>query len=121
MKSVSKKDNLFAASRFVLPEHREMYLEMKREQALVPQPIVAEDELDRFNRILYDSLQRGEPVTVRYWVPVRRDLGEIRSVSGRVKRMDAANWQIKIASDEHVTWIAASRIVAVSRCEPCSR
>lgn len=114
MKSVSKKANLFAASRFVLPEHREMYLEMQREQALVPQPLVEEDELNRFNRILYDAFQRGESVTVRYWVPLRRELGEIRAVAGRVKRVDAANRQIQLGSDEGVSWIAVNRIIEVS-------
>lgn len=114
MKSVSKKANLFAASRFVLPEHREMYLEMQREQALVPPPIVAEDERERFDHTLSAALQRGEPVTVRYWVPLRRELGEIRTVSGWVKRVDAANRRIKLGGDEEASWIAVNRIVDVS-------
>ncbi|UFJ40081.1 YolD-like family protein [Brevibacillus humidisoli] len=114
MKSVSKKDSLFEASRS-LPEQHEGYLKMNQEQELVAQPIIEEDEVNKFNRIIYDSVHRDYAVTVRSWVPVsiRPDLGEIKSVWGRIKRIDATNQQIKIVNDEGTEWIDMNRIVAI--------
>lgn len=59
----SKIDDLFTSSRFVLPEHRELYLEMQEEQKLAPRPEIEEDELAEMNFRIYDSVQYDYAIT----------------------------------------------------------
>ncbi|MFA4137708.1 MULTISPECIES: hypothetical protein [unclassified Brevibacillus] len=50
-----KIDNLFGSSRFVLPEQRELYLQMKEDDKLVSMPILELDELETFDYLLRDA------------------------------------------------------------------
>ncbi|WP_019123580.1 YolD-like family protein [Brevibacillus massiliensis] len=115
MKSVSKIDNLFAASRFILPEHRELYLRIKEEENLVPMPAFEDDELAEFSYQIYASTQRDYAVTVRWWEPVRNDLGTIKEMWGWVQRIDAVHRQIKLVNDEEFRWIDLDMITSVRK------
>jgi hypothetical protein len=112
MKSVSKKDNLFAASRFVLPEHRELYLQLKEDEKLVPQPILEEDELSEIQYRIEDSRQYDFALTVRWWQPVKGDLGRIREMRGWVKSVDTTFKRLKLVNDENCEWIDMTKITA---------
>jgi hypothetical protein len=57
VRMAQKIDNLFGSSRFVLPEHRELYLQQKVDDKLVPQPRIEQDELDRL--ITSSGIQLG--------------------------------------------------------------
>ncbi|MBO8165096.1 MAG: YolD-like family protein [Brevibacillus sp.] len=108
-----KIDDVFGASRWMLPEHAAALIDYEFEKTLVRQPTIEEDELTEFNRLIYDSVHRDYAVTVQYWVPIRRNLGEIRTVWGWVKKIDATHKQIKVVNDEDVEWIDVNRIVGV--------
>lgn len=51
----SKIANMFAASRFVLPEQRELYLQIKEDEKLVSMPTIEQDELESFHYALRDA------------------------------------------------------------------
>ncbi|MGE7274485.1 hypothetical protein ACQKK5_23865 [Brevibacillus panacihumi] len=40
----SKVENVFGASSWVLPEQRVLYLQMKEDEKLIPQPTLEQDE-----------------------------------------------------------------------------
>ncbi len=109
-----KIDDLFGSSRFVLPEQREMYLQMKRDDKLVPKPILEPDELESFNYLIRDSGREGYAVTVTWWKPVKGNLGEICSMWGIVKWVDQHARRIKLVNDEESQWIDLDKITAVS-------
>lgn len=65
----SKIDNIFAASRFVLPEQRELYLQLKEDQKLSPQPTLEEDELASFQYLIRDTARGVYALTISWWEP----------------------------------------------------
>lgn len=109
---MGKIDDLFAVS-FMLPEHNQALSDYYFEMTLVEKPDLEEDEKVEINRILQESLQLDYAVTVRWWKPVKGDLGEILTFWGWLKRIDLNKRQIKIISDEEFWWIDLDRIVKV--------
>ncbi|MGG4451047.1 hypothetical protein [Brevibacillus porteri] len=53
----TKIENLFSM-RFVLPEQRAMYLQMKEDDKLVAMPNVEQEELESFQYIIRDSARQ---------------------------------------------------------------
>ena len=51
----SKINNLFASSRFDLPEQRQAYFQFKEDQKVIPQTMIEEDELASFQYVIRDS------------------------------------------------------------------
>ncbi|WP_353618605.1 YolD-like family protein [Brevibacillus brevis] len=80
-----KTDNLFGTSRFVLSEQRELYLQMKEDDKLVPMPIFEQDEMESFQYVLRDTDREDYPVTVSWWKPVKGELGTTCTMWGGVK------------------------------------
>lgn len=109
---MGKLDDLFAVS-FMLPEHNQALSDYYFEKILVEKPELEEDEKAEINRLLQESLQFDYAITVNWWKPIREDLGEILTFWGWLQRIDLANLQIKIISDEDVWWIDLDRIVKV--------
>lgn len=110
----SKLTDLFAASRFVLPEHRAAYLEMRRDECLVPKPELAEDELTELHYRVLDAQQYDQALTVRWWHPVKNDLGEIRELWGWIKKIDTTGGRIKLGNDEEAVWLDVDMIIEVT-------
>ena len=63
---VSKIDNPLSI-RFVLPEQRALYLQMKEDGKLVTLPTIEQDELDSFYYIIRDSAREDYAITVTWW------------------------------------------------------
>lgn len=63
----SKIENMFAASRFVLPEQRELYLHVKEDEKLVTMPFLKNDELESFLYMITDSAWEDYAVIVTWW------------------------------------------------------
>ncbi|MFC8686295.1 YolD-like family protein [Brevibacillus porteri] len=112
-KRVSKKENVFVASRFVLPEHREMYLQVKEDEKLVTMPIVEQDELESLNYVICDSARADYAITVTWWKQVKGSLGTICTMWGVVKWFDQNGRRIKLVTDEDSQWISMDHITAV--------
>lgn len=110
----SKIENIFAASRFVLPEQRELYLQLKEDQKLSPQPTLEEDELANFHYLIRDSAREDYAVTVTWWNHEKENLGTFCSMWGVIKWIDPNSRRIKLANDESVQWIDMDKIVKVN-------
>jgi hypothetical protein len=109
----SKIENLFASSRFVLPEHRELYLQLKEDDKLIPQPVLEQDELESFHYLIRDSGREDYAVTVTWWEPVKGNLGTTCSMWGVLKHLDSNNRRIKLVNDQETVWIEIDKIVDV--------
>lgn len=107
-KRISKKENLFAASRFVLPEHRELYLEMKREQERYLPPALDEEQRARISQFLWQAWQTEASVTIHYFAD-----GERHSLCGWVRAYDPIGQRVKIAAPQGTKWLTATSILAV--------
>ena len=102
-KRVSKKDNLFAASRFVLPEHREMYLRIKAEERRYIPPELDEEQLAAVSERIWEAFQTGGVVSLTYY-----DGEAARRLSGRVVHIDPAS---RLKSGEKTLRIPFARLL----------
>lgn len=109
----SKVDNIFAASRWVLPEQRASYLQLKEDQKLILQPVLEQDELESFQYLIRDSAREDYAVTITWWQPAKGDLGNTCSLWGVVKWIDQQGRRIKLVNDEEVQWIRMDSITNV--------
>ncbi|WP_232696963.1 YolD-like family protein [Brevibacillus daliensis] len=99
-KTTSKKENLFAASRFVLPEHREVYLRMKEAQTRYLPPALDEEERAQISEIMYQGFIEKKPVLIRYY---DRD-GE-HDLKGKPVHFDPVSQRFKLQVAEGNTWL----------------
>lgn len=109
----SKIANVFAASRFVLPEQRELYLQTKEDEKLIRQPILEQDELESFHYLIRDSAREDYAIMVSWWKPTKGELGTTCSMWGVVKWIDQNGRRIKLVNDEESQWIPLERITDV--------
>lgn len=110
----SKVDNVFGASRWVLPEQRASYLQLKEDEKLISQPVLEQDELESIQYLIRDSAREDYAVTVTWWQPVKGELGKTCSLWGVVKWIDQHARRIKLVNDEESQWISMDKITAVS-------
>lgn len=110
-----KQTNLFGASRFVLPEHREAYLELLTERELIPQPQLEEDEWAQIQRSLLKSMQEQTPVAIRWWKKTKGALGVIAEAIGRVQKVDTARQQLKLIHEGQVQWLQLKTVLEIRR------
>ena len=110
---MGKIDNLFEASRFILPEHKEGYLEWRRRENLIPQPIIEEDEYTEMCFQIQDSIQFDTAVTIHWWSATRVKMGVIESAWGWIDKIDTHSQQLKLKNDEEYWWIQLSKIISV--------
>jgi hypothetical protein len=99
-KTVSKKENLFAASRFVLPEHRELYIRMKAEQARYIPPELDEEQRAELSERIWAAFQEKRSVDLTYY-----DGKLPRRQSGQVIHIDQANRRMKLQITGGTIWI----------------
>lgn len=100
--------------RFVLPQQRELYLQMKEDEKLVPMPVLEQDELESMHYLIRDSSREDYAVTVTWWQSVKGELGKTCSMWGVVKWIDQNGRRIKLANDEDVQWISLDTITEVN-------
>lgn len=109
----SKINNMFAASRFGPPEQRELYLQVKEDEKLVPMPVIEQDELENFYYTIRDSGREDYAITVTWWRQVKGNLGSNCSMWGIVKWVDQQGRRIKLVNDTDVQWINMDCIIDV--------
>jgi len=108
----SRLENPFSM-RFVLPEQRELYLQMKQDDKLVSMPSLDQDELDSFHYMIRDSAREDYAIAVSWWEPAKQERGNICTIWGVVKWIDQNGRRIKIVNDEESLWIYMDRITNV--------
>ncbi|MFE1630732.1 YolD-like family protein [Brevibacillus reuszeri] len=109
---VSKLENPLSI-RFVLPEQRALYLQMKEEDKLVAMPNIEQDELESFQYLIRDSAREDYAIIVSWWKPIKGELGSTCEMWGVVKRIDQNSRRIKLVSDEDVQWVPMDTIISV--------
>jgi hypothetical protein len=60
----SKIKNMWAASRFGLPEQNELYLQHREDAKLVKMPVLEQDELESFHYIIRDSAREDYAIAL---------------------------------------------------------
>ncbi|MGG4497602.1 YolD-like family protein [Brevibacillus reuszeri] len=108
----SRIENPFSM-RFVLPEQRELYLQMKEDDKLVPMQSLEQDELDSFHYIIRDSAREDYAIAVSWWEPAKEEWGSICTIWGVVKWIDQNRRRIKIVNDEESQWICMDQITNI--------
>lgn len=79
---------MLAASRFVLPEQRELYRLMKEEEKLVDRPDIDEDEFGEMCFRIYDSTQYDYTINVMCFVPKKGNFGPFEEARYVVREID---------------------------------
>lgn len=108
----SKIDNPLSI-RFVLPEQRELYLQMKADEKLVSMPMIEQDELESFHYMIKDAAREDYAITVSWWTSVKEGLGSSCEMWGVVKWIDQNSRRIKLVNDEDSQWIEIGSITDV--------
>lgn len=108
-RTVSKKANLFAASRFVLPEHREMYMRIKEEQRRYIPPDLGEEVRSELSARIWEAYQQKQSIAITYYVP---GAGE-RHQSGRIAHIDQAEGFLKLIGVDGMVRIGFDRVLEV--------
>jgi hypothetical protein len=107
-KTVSKKENLFAASRFVLPEHREMYVRIKAEERRYVPPQLDEEQQAELSEEIWRAVQTGCGVYVTYC-----DGEAPRQRFGHIAHIDPGSGRLKLKTAEETLWIPFARLLQV--------
>ncbi|NGQ93836.1 YolD-like family protein [Brevibacillus sp. SYP-B805] len=107
-RSVSKKENLFAASRFVLPEHRELYLRLKEEQRRYVPPVLDEEQRAELSERLWRALQEKREAILTYYDGVAA-----RRQKGLILHVDQAARRFKLKTESDTLWIAFAAVLDV--------
>ncbi|MDC0764882.1 YolD-like family protein [Brevibacillus sp. AG] len=108
-----KIDNLFGSSRFVLPEQRELYLQMKEDDKLVPMPVIEQDEHESFDYRLREAQQSEKAVSITWWQHKKNELGTICTMWGAVPGINENTRKVKLLTVEDVQWIPMDTIIDV--------
>lgn len=107
-KTVSKKENLFVASRFVLPEHRELYLRIKEEEARYAPPELDEEQRAELSERIWSAFQQKKGVSLSYY-----DGRMARRCAARILHVDQAEGRLKLGMGEQTVWIAFAQLLDV--------
>ncbi|WP_134684484.1 YolD-like family protein [Brevibacillus migulae] len=105
-RTVSKKQNLFAASRFVLPEHRELYLQIQEEQRRYVPPELDEQQQAEISEQLWTAYQEREQLRLTYY-----DGTFARERRGIILHVDQGTRRLKLQTDEETIWIRFSAVL----------
>lgn len=108
----SKIENPFSM-RFVLPEQRELYLQMKEDDKLVAMPVIEQDELETFDYLLRDAQQNEKAVSITWWRHKKNGLGTICTMWGAVPEINENTRKVKLLTVEDVQWIPLDNITDV--------
>ncbi|WP_188066577.1 YolD-like family protein [Brevibacillus brevis] len=108
----SKIENPFSM-RFVLPEQRALYLQMKEDDKLVAMPVIEQDELETFDYLLRDAQQNEKAVSITWWQHKKNGLGTICTMWGAVPEINENTRKVKLLTVEDVQWILLDNITDV--------
>ncbi|WP_026676864.1 YolD-like family protein [Fictibacillus gelatini] len=99
---------MWESSRMMLPEHREQLLEERRRQKEFRSPLLDEDQLQKINRVIAESIEQERAVTVTY----AEKYGPVQ-FWGWVKHVKPHEKWLKLINDEDTLTISFDRILDV--------
>ncbi|KZE47303.1 hypothetical protein AV540_19570 [Brevibacillus parabrevis] len=107
-KRVSKKENVFVASRFVLPEHRDMYLRAKEEERRYVPPELDQEQLGAMSELIWQGFQANNLLKLTYF-----DGREPRHLSAHVVHIDQAARRLKLKTGDGFHWLSFACLLQV--------
>ncbi|RNB54645.1 YolD-like family protein [Brevibacillus gelatini] len=110
---VSKKENLFATSRFVLPEHREMYVRMKEKENRYVPPELDQEQLGALSELVWQAFQTKSVLTLTYY-----DGQAPRRLSAQVVHIDQAARRLKLRAGSEMHWLSFACLLHAELAAP---
>lgn len=110
-----KINDLFGSMRWTMPEQRQGIQQWTEERGLVERPVI--DEIDFAENCfrIYDSTQYDYSINVKWFVPLKRQLGKYESAWGIVREIDTNRKQFKLVSDWESHWIKIEDLISVTK------
>lgn len=102
----SKKNDLFGSSRFVLPEHRELYMRIKEQESRYVPPELDSEQLAELSEQIWQAYQSGGTLTLSYY-----DGKEPSRLSGHVMHIDQAQQRIKLRTGSGMHWLSFASLL----------
>ncbi|URJ36637.1 YolD-like family protein [Paenibacillus polymyxa] len=103
-------NGLWESSRIILPEHKEGYLRLMKEQQRRNKPELDDQEIRLIERALIDSYNRRTEVTVSIFDPF-----DDSAMTGVVTSVNTARREIKLSrSEDDYSWIKLKDIISVN-------
>jgi len=110
-----KLNDLFGSMRMILPEHKAAILDHNSERGLVEKPYIDEDEIGEMCFRIYDSTQYDYAIDIKWFKPVKGELGIIESTWGTVREIDVNRKRFKVTNDWDSQWINIDHLVSVTK------
>jgi len=102
----SKKNDLFGSSRFVLPEHRALYMRIKEQERRYVPPELDNDQLAELSEQVWQAFQSQSTLLLTYY-----DGKEPSRLSGHVMHIDQAQQRIKLRTESGVRWLSFASLL----------
>nr|WP_036619890.1 YolD-like family protein [Paenibacillus alvei] len=101
-------NGIFEGSRFILPEHREAYLEQQHERSRRQRPMIDEQEWEVIGGRLQQAMSERETVTLKMFDPF-----EQCQLTGQVVEIDSLNRRVRLLLDGEKQWVKIEDILEV--------
>ncbi|MFD2670165.1 YolD-like family protein [Marinicrinis sediminis] len=102
---------LWESSRMMLPEHKEQFMQYRRERDPQPRPLFTTEHQQELAAHLSEAYQQQERITLTVYDPFQP-----RVLSGRITALDPSLKQLKLVQDdEDVHWVPFKQIVNLDR------
>lgn len=104
-------DGLYVGSRFILPQHREAYIQMNEQKQLRTKPVLDEQELQLIQQGIAGAFHSKMTVQITVFNP-----SEDKQLQGTISAINLAAGQFKIVTGEDSwEWISFNQILRVSK------
>lgn len=101
---------LWESSRMMLPEHREQFLEHRRELSQKTKPLLDEQEQDHINHTLFNAYHHKRSVTLTLFDPLDHVIRQ-----GAIHTLDPEKKRLKLEEEDgQKEWIPLERILNVT-------
>ncbi|MEK3767478.1 YolD-like family protein [Paenibacillus sp. FSL R5-0887] len=106
---MKKLENVWECSRMILPEHKNRIIDDNNEQERREKPILDLQEIERFEILLYRSMEEHSPITLTLFDPMENILKR-----GIVMKLDKQQG-IKLRwSEEEWDWFKMEDVIAIT-------
>ncbi|MNO26975.1 YolD-like protein [compost metagenome] len=106
---IKKLENIWECSRMILPEHKNRIIYDNNEQERREKPILDLQEIERFEKLLYRSMEEHSPITLTLFDPIENIL-----VRGIVMKLDKQQGIKLRCSVGEWDWFKMENVIAIT-------
>ncbi|GAA0366783.1 YolD-like family protein [Bacillus horti] len=99
---------MWEASRMMLPEHRELIIQKRKEQNRKDRPIFDEQTLEYFSHLMSEASNKDQEITITIFDPYQET-----KIKGKLKKIDLQLRQVKMETDNDFVWIKLEDILHI--------